>query len=865
MEYLCCTDDRRDAVARHGTLNGIEFLDVVDDPSLPDEQRQRTLRVHFIHPKYIATFTPDNVRIEGGERVKNIAVESVAVDAQDANVLVVTVDQAGDFSVYTLRLVLSANEPALDPKPPSNFDPLLSSVQFSFKVACPTDFDCKPVDECPPEATAEPDIDYLAKDYASFRRVMLDRMAVVAPDWRERAPADLGIMMVEMLAYVADRLSYQQDAVATEAYLGTARRRVSVRRHTRLVDYAMSDGSNARTWVHLRLKPGAPAIGMALNAIDAGGVRVRFLTRCTGEPVEPIVSDAQFARFLDTQHPVVFEPMHGLTLFPQHNELPFYTWGATDCCLPKGSTRATLLGAVTTLQKGDVLVLEEVKGPRTGVPDDADPTHRHAVRLSKDPVVTQDPLGGQFNDPPTDDPVDITEIEWYAGDALPFALCVSSTADGEHGGGALSDVSVARGNIVLCDHGQTIAAEPLGSVPEPSVFTPVSADRCDNDRSRAPLPPRFLPALAHAPVTQQGTVQVSVASGTGGPSQKVREPFDDNASATSAFSWLAKDVIPVVSLLDDDLRAWSPARDLLNSSATAERFVVEVENDQTARLRFGDGVHGRRPSPGASFSATYRVGNGRAGNIGADTLAHLVTEQNDLAANIEAVRNPVPGRGGVEPESIEDARKSAPVAFRTQERAVTEPDYAEVTQRQKDLQIQRAAATFRWTGSWHTVFVTADRTNNLAVDAPFETSLRDRLERYRMAGHDVEVDGPRFVPLEMEMNVCAKAGYFRSDVKAALLRVFSSRTLPDGSRGVFHPDNFTFGQPLYLSVLYAAAMAVEGVESVQITVFQRKDFPSPKPLNDAVLTFDRLEIAQLDNDANFPERGVFRLEVNGGK
>ena len=58
---------------------------------------------------------------------------------------------------------------------------------------------------------------------------------------------DLGTALVELLAYAADHLSYQQDAVANEAYLETARRRVSVRRHARLVDYRMHDGASART------------------------------------------------------------------------------------------------------------------------------------------------------------------------------------------------------------------------------------------------------------------------------------------------------------------------------------------------------------------------------------------------------------------------------------------------------------------------------------------------------------------------------------------------------------------------------------------------------------------------------------------
>ena len=90
-------------------------------------------------------------------------------------------------------------------------------------------------------------------------------------------------------------------------------------------------------------------------------------------------------------------------------------------------------------------------------------------------------------------------------------------------------------------------------------------------------------------------------------------------------------------------------------------------------------------------------------------------------------------------------------------------------------------------------------------------------------------------------------------------------TIPDGRRGVFHPDNFSFGMPVYLSRLYAAAYAVDGVESVKVTLFQRRDTADPKPLADGQLTFDRLEIAQLANDPSCPERGVFRLEVDGGK
>ena len=95
-----------------------------------------------------------------------------------------------------------------------NIDPRYDHVDFSFKVNCPSDLDCAPVCACELPVLPEPEINYLAKDYASFRQLILDRLAVLIPDWRERHAADLGIALVELLAYTGDYLSYYQDAVA---------------------------------------------------------------------------------------------------------------------------------------------------------------------------------------------------------------------------------------------------------------------------------------------------------------------------------------------------------------------------------------------------------------------------------------------------------------------------------------------------------------------------------------------------------------------------------------------------------------------------------------------------------------------------
>jgi hypothetical protein len=832
-------------VAAHISLNGVDYLEVLDLDAPAGSPRQQTLLVRCLKPA--PALTVDNVRIEGGERFDDIGVlwvvvadavppamiSSGEITAAEAayfaalpdpdQVLVVRTDSSGDYSPYRLRLVTADN----DPTPPPGFDLRLAAIEFSFKVECENDFDCKPRRICPTPAAVEPKIDYLTKDFASFRRLMLDRLSLLAPEWTERSPADLGVALVELLAYVGDHLSYQQDAVATEAYLGTARRRISIRRHARLVDYFLSDGSNARAWVQLEVPVDVPPAVPGQPVVPKG---TKLFTAIPGVTAATVADDPRV--WGDAKS--VFETMEPIPeLFGAHSRIPFYTWSDHECCLPSGATAATLLGSLPDLEPGMVLVFEEVLGPKTGHPGDADPAHRHPVRLTEVTAAT-DPLDG----------TQLTEICWEPDDVLPFPLCLSSRTDRAHHSAFVDDVSVARGNVVLADHGLTIEDEDLGTVPEPVAFYAPghAADRCDPDDPR-PVAPRFRPRLGEAPVTQAA-------------------PYGATGAARKAMKWNHRHVLPEAKLTGLALGVsspWDPRRDLLASDSDHRHFVVEVENDGATTLRFGEGVHGKRSKAGMLFTATYRVGNGRAGNIGIDSLRHAAVP----IPLIERVRNLTPGQGGTEPESMENVRQKAPVAFRTQERAVTEADYSDVTER--DPEVQKAAASFRWTGSWHTAFLTVDRFGGLEVDAAFEDATRAHVERYRMAGYDLEVDGPRPVSLEIELRVCVHPDHFRSDVRAALEEKLSDEILPGGRLGVFHPDNFVFGQPVFLSRIYAAAQEVPGVASVHVTNFRRQDEPETDARDSGILEIGRLEIARLENDRSYPGHGVLHLELEGGK
>lgn len=805
-QYLC-KNERRRALVRDLTppvLNGIDYLEV-------DSSDQKTLFIHFLHPLPGQTgavpsapapeLTRHNFVIEGGVRVTHIRVLELVSAA--GHVLTLQVNSAGDFSTYRLRLVASSGSEVT----PDGFDPQLAEVEFNFKLDCPSDFDCLPGEEQPLEPMPEPVLDYLSKDYASFRRLMLDRLAVILPDWKERNPADVGVALVETLAYAADQLSYYQDAVATEAYLGTARKRVSVRRHARLLDYPMHDGCNARAWVQVQVNQDNVTLPE----------ETQLLTRVHGfeKRLDP---DSQAYTQAMIQRPEVFETMHSAQLFADHNEIKFYTWGDTDCTLPRGATRATLLGDLSDLKAGDLLVLEEVRGPRSGLLADADPDHRQAVRLTK-VVPTSDPLGGQFLNPPTSDPLPVTEIEWHLEDALTFSLSLSSRS----GTSFFNDLSLARGNLVLADHGRMILGETL-------------------DPEIVPMQMAYRPRLGRTGITQ-------------------RTPYDHEAAlARPAFGTL--DQRPQAALPSVELRqgseTWKAQRDLLGSDRFAAEFVVEIESDGHATLRFGDNVHGRKPAGGARLRPIYRIGNGETGNIGADSLYHVVSSD----SRVIGVRNPLAALGGTEPETLEEVRLYAPQAFRTQERAVTEADYASITQRYPD--VQKAVATLRWTGSWHTVYITVDRKGGRPVSAAFEADLRQFLEKYRLARHDLEIDAPRYVPLDIALTVCLKPGYTRSAVKLALLETFNNADLPGGGRGFFHPDNLTFGQTIYLSQVIAAAMELPGVEWVNATSFQRWGEADHGELADGSIVMGHLEIARLDNDPNAPENGRIEFLMEGG-
>jgi predicted phage baseplate assembly protein len=1100
--HLSCREERRREDVRAARLFGLDYVEVVDE-------QQLTLNVFFLGkaPQHIEKA---NVVLAGGRRIRDVQIQSVTVKRQPDptldDYLEVRVTKAGDFSSYTISLVNTVDgQPTNEPM--AGFDPRYDQVSFSFKASCPTDLDCKQPCTCPPPQRTQPDIDYLAKDYESFRELILDRLALIMPEWSETHAPDLGITLVELLAYAGDYLSYYQDAVATEAYLGTARQRISVRRHARLVDYLMHDGCNARAWLTVNTEtdqnidptqiyfitafPGAPdnhvlaeraltnvpvtsyevfeplLPNSSLTATLVGAQEVPPVTSSgtasanlqidfnsgslTGSVTfSGLTSNATAAYLYDgaagTNGEVVLALVGGaggtsgvwtvpsgkaltppqiahvragllyvnvqsvnfpggeiraqlqqaILVYGAHSEIHLYTWGDCECCLAPGSTSATLVdawdppdgtttppttstgtpvapanqpnvraaaAAATTpgdgppgkvrrlhLNVGDILIFEEVLGPKTGKEADADPSHRQAVRLTK-VTLGADPLYG-----PQPYGTPIVEIEWASEDALRFPLCISSHQPPPMCG-CMEDVSVARGNVILVDNGLD-TTEILGTVPTDSstpqcpkccetasvtisagLFRPVLSQQ--SLTFSVPLPPpcsasdfiRQDPRQALPWIWLTSIPPAPTCPATADPKQPPPPceipplfTFDDladptglakslhpAASANAQFllaqlrpktqQELAKwdGSLPLPDALAGDLKydlnallqTWSVKRDLLESGPGDLNFVVEVDNDGYGHLRFGDGVCGRQPDAGTLFRANYRVGNGKSGNVGAETITYIVLRKETLSGVTILPRNPLPATGGSDPEPIDDVKLFAPYAFRNQlERAITAGDYATIAadnERRLEARaaleaedsaictatftrLQAARAALRWTGSWYTALVALDPAGSETADTELIDEVTLYLEPFRRMGYDLLVSSAHYVPLKVALTICVLPNYLRGHVEAAVLDALSNRVLPDGTLGFFHPDNLSFGDGVYVSRLLATVQAIAGVQNAMVTELERFELSEPAvdqpgeelPMNSALL-LGPFEIAQLDNDPNFPESGVLVLDVRGGR
>jgi hypothetical protein len=813
--------DRRALVLDSSSYNGIDFVEVTNDA-------QTALRVHFLNAVPLAgTLGSPPVTIIGGERIPIVAVRPINDYADweiDGSHLVLSLKVAapGDFSPYTLAV----NSPRLDP--------FFATATFSFKARCPSDLDCQPSPiVCPVPPSDAPPVDYLAKDFLSFRQALLDFSALRYPEWQERSEADFGMMFLEALCALADDLSYQQDRIAAEMALDTATQRRSVVRLARLVDYEPRPAVTASVWLQLDVTDAAGGElpdGIVVSATGPDGAPIPFET---GRPLYDRLIDPKTHGLRGTPPTTTVSTLWNSPANHPYGGLQAHWLDDSEQCLRAGSTQMYVRGGGYRFYPGQTLLIE------TRPATTADPPTRQVVHLSSDrPIERCDP----FFAPPrpelacADNPggTAYTLIRWVEADALADDRDLSLTT--------------LAGNLVPATQGLTVPAEDFVIPPAAPGSRPTRAAlvRTGPNDTPADPSPQYLYPLASAPLAWLAAA---------GPTQTPRPELvllgpaeDATLSAWEFERWLLSSQ-PFDTVYTVDPARYSP----ITATTTPHH---DYDGDAGSTIRFGDGVFGARPDPGWVFRAIYRVGGGAAGNVAADTITQVDPHRANLVARAS---NPLPAAGGDDAETPESVRRLAPQAFRAvQYRAVLPGDYEAAAETLP--WVQRAGTVFRWTGSWLTVFTTPDPRGTEQVAIERRTELIDLLNRYRMAGYESYVPDPKFVSLDLVVEVCADPTAFRGDVEAAVLAALRS-----GPGGFFDPDNFTFGQPLQLSALEAAvqrALGVAGVTCVRYRVRGRtRGFVR---MGDTV-SVGADEIVRCENDPSLPEHGSLQVIIEGGK
>ena len=851
--------DRKALICEQATLQvtGIDFVRVVD----PEVQTR--LEVFFLVDPDALDVDPFDLLSAlpaGFARIDAVADDStVAIaglswdrvpDAQGAlrTVLVIDTEQPGGFQIYRLTL--------FDDHTPSRIDPFFNAVEFSFKQGCPSDFDCKPRHDCPEEVGVDWPVDYLARDFESLRNVLLEFSAPRYPDWQERITADVGGMIAELMAALGDEFGYIQDRYAREGYLETLSQRRSLAEFARLVDYQLDEGLSARMWLQL--------------TVDAGGVTVPAGARVWAD--------------LEGQTPIAFEvgtglrsyrdiPEAGLSqatywLHALWNDLPAHVPDPTTPCLEVGARELWVVGeplALATLPGtpdpeavpgfwiGRKLLIETRPTERDA------PRRRQLVGIDEPVAVVQDLLVTDG----TGAPLTATRLHWRADDALPFELDLTVTH-------VSANLVPATAGVTALDHVAIDSPPPA----HPELATTV-------ERGGPYDPDAGARAIIH-----RRSLPFSAAFGLGWLYVDDPPPLGTFPLPEIVIEEVQPDLGPPESFAPREL--WSFHREILRTDELDRAFTVEpgtwrevisfdrlglrithadyAENTGTT-VRFGDGTFGRRPPDDVVFRITYRTGPGRRANVAADTIVHLSPPEGAPAGaaapplvGITAVRNPLPVTGGRDPENMELARRIMPEAFRALTfRAVLDEDFGEIAKRL--AWVQQAGAVSRWTGSWLTTFVTPDPLGSFMLSDERRTELEGLMDCVRQAGREVHVSDPVFIDIDLDIALCIEAGAYFGQVQERVIRALTGSARFGAPLPFFHPDNFSFGDPLFRSELEAAIHAVPGVLAVEEIKLRRRGQTDYELFTATTVEVGSDRILRLRNDPRRPDQGSLRVRL----
>lgn len=277
---------------------------------------------------------------------------------------------------------------------------------------------------------------------------------------------------------------------------------------------------------------------------------------------------------------------------------------------------------------------------------------------------------------------------------------------------------------------------------------------------------------------------------------------------------------------------WQAVETLITSGPSDRHYLIDVDENDRATIRFGDGVNGAKPS--GPIDVAYETGGGTAGNVEAGTITGLVGSFVDAGGNLVSltVTNPLPATGGVDRESLEEARQAAPLVVRSNDRTVSASDYR--ANAEAVAGVARALpVTFRQDPSLprDVVRLRIVPDGGGAPSQALKDAVMAELTERKPIPIDttLEVADPLYRTVDVSVQIAVRGGHDPATVLAAVEQAirdhFSYRRLEeDGSYAI------DFGKAVYVADLVAALMAVPGVRNVVVV----------SPAADIVPTFEEI-------------------------
>jgi predicted phage baseplate assembly protein len=334
-----------------------------------------------------------------------------------------------------------------------------------------------------------------------------------------------------------------------------------------------------------------------------------------------------------------------------------------------------------------------------------------------------------------------------------------------------------------------------------------------------PLPPGTtvdnLEIAGNVAVAGHGSTRPTLTLGSGDATQS-RQSFPINVTDVS---WVDDTTMPNGVRADLDLtvsgETWTQVGALDQAGATDAVYEVQVREDGSLLIVFGDGTHARRLPTGVNnVAARYRSGVGLAGNLAAGSITKLVAPD----ALVASVRQPLPAGGGSDREGVDSMRTRAPATVLALGRAVALADFGYLAASQSGVWQARALpATEVETGESVRVVVVA--AGGQPMSPTLRTSIQDFLTTRSVPGVRVSAIDYTRVRLSISVILDVDRVHYPTDaviaaVTTALMQQF---TLPARQ----------LGQPVHRSDVFRVVENVAGVTDCECYIADGTGTPDP--------------------------------------